>query len=434
MTAARTHLRPTAARSIDPTRERWLALVALAAIMIVGLIVRIALLPTPGLVGDLDQFVLWAHGVAVGPIGHAYDQDISFPPVMVYLWATLGAIEPALRTVTTSADPAIRAVMKAPASLADLAIGALVAWHLRATPRWAVVGALVIVLHPAVVNTSAWWGQYESLFVAPAVAAFVLAVRGHSLAAAAFLAISLMTKPQAFPLAVPFAAWFLARDGLRGAVRAAAVGAAVIVVVWLPFIPAAGIQHYSANVAAYQSDVFAILSIRAWNLWWLVQGFFAGDAFVSDNARVFGPITLRHVGYVLALIGEVAVFAMVFRSRSPRALAYGLAASALVAFALLTSMHERYAYAVLAFLPLAFPDLRALVATLAFGAVFTLNVLAAVPPTPAIRNVLPFGGSVGILGSIAMLAILSVTATLLRSESLEPGRGSSEGRAEPLPT
>jgi hypothetical protein len=409
--------------SVDAARERWLAL-ALVGVMVVGLIVRVALWPSPGLVGDLDQFVVWAHGVAVGPIGHAYDQDISFPPVMVYLWAALGAIEPALRTATTSADPAIRAVMKAPASLADLAIGALVAWHLRATPRWAVLGALVIVLHPAVIDTSAWWGQYESLFVAPAVAAFVFAVRGHSLAAAAFLAISLMTKPQAFPLAVPFAAWFLARDGLRGALRAAAVGAAVIVVVWLPFIPAAGIQHYSANVAAYQSDVYAILSLRAWNLWWLVQGVFAGDSFVSDKAAVLGPVTLRHVGYGLALVGEVAVFAMVFRSRSSRGLAYGLAASALVAFVLLTSMHERYAYAALAFLPLAFPDIRALVATIAFGAVLTLNLLAAAPPTTAIQGVLPFGGIVGILGSTAMLAMLSVTITLLRSESLNPRRRS----------
>jgi dolichyl-phosphate-mannose-protein mannosyltransferase len=431
VTPAPVPLQPGVA-SVDAARERWLALIALVAVMVVGLILRVALWPSQGLVGDLDQFVVWAHGVAVGPIGHAYDQDISFPPVMVYLWAVLGAIEPALRTATTSADPAIRAVMKAPASLADLGIAALIAWHLRATPRWAVLGALMIVFHPAVIDTSAWWGQYESLFVAPAVAAFVLAVRGHSLAAAALLAISLMTKPQAFPLAVPFAAWFLARDGLRGALRAAAVGAFVIVVVWLPFIPAGGIQHYSANVAAYQSDVYAILSLRAWNLWWLVQGVFAGDAFVSDKAAVLGPVTLRHVGYGLALLGEVAVFAMVFRSRSPRGLAYGLTASALVAFALLTSMHERYAYAALAFLPLAFPDARALVASIAFGAIFTLNLLAAAPPTDVIAA-LPFGGLVGILGSLAMLAILGVTMSLLRTESLDDRPGANS-RAELVAT
>ncbi|HEV7811090.1 MAG TPA: hypothetical protein VGO64_10850, partial [Candidatus Limnocylindrales bacterium] len=156
-------------------------------------------------------------------------------------------------------------------------------------------------------------------------------------------------------------------------------------------------------------------------------------AFLSDKAGVVGPITLRHVGYGLALIGEVAVFAMVFRSRSPRALAYGLAASALVAFALLTSMHERYAYAALAFLPLAFPDVRALVATIAFGAVFTLNLLAAAPPTTAIADVVRFGGSVGILGSIAMLAILSVTVTLLRSESLRLRQGPNAAATE-VPT
>ena len=35
------------------------------------------------------------------------------------------------------------------------------------------------------------------------------------------------------------------------------------------FLPAAGPQHYAQNVATYQGDVFAILSLRAWNLWWI---------------------------------------------------------------------------------------------------------------------------------------------------------------------
>jgi Gpi18-like mannosyltransferase len=400
---------------LRPSRLTWIW--AVVPVAIVAIAIRVALWPTPGLPGDLDQFVLWVHGLATTPFGHAYDQNLSFPPVMVYIWGVLAAIEPAFRTVTTSAEPAIRAIMKAPASIADLALGLLVIWHLRATPRWAVLGGAAILLHPAVVDVSAWWGQYESIYVLGGAVAYVLAVRGHSLWAAAALAVALMTKPQALPFLVPFGAWILARDGWRGALRAALVGAAVIAVLWLPFLAAGGVQAYADNLATYQGDIFAILSLRAWNAWWLVQELFAGGQFVSDQGAILGPITLRHVGYGLALLGELAVFGLVYRARSPRALAYGLAAAVLVAFCLLTTMHERYAFGTLAFLVLAFPDRRATWLALAFGIVFTLNLLAAVPPTPEIGAALPVSGPLGIAGSITMLCVLGSTLAILRAET-----------------
>jgi hypothetical protein len=402
---------------LDTEGGRAWALGVFAIGLGLAMLIRIALWPTAGFVGDLDQFVLWVHGLATMPFSHAYDQNLSFPPVMAYIWGALAALEPAFKTVTTSADPAIRAIMKAPASIADLAVGGLIAWHLRATPRWAVAGALLVLLHPAVVDVSAWWGQYESIYVLFGVLAFVLAVRGHSLFAAAALGLAVMTKPQAIPFLVPFAAWFLARDGWLGAIRAGLVGAAVIAFLWLPFIAAGGIASYARNLAAYQGDVFAILSLRAWNLWWLVQALLAGGSFVSDQGAVLGPITLRHVGYGLALLGELAVFGLVYRARSPRALAYGLAAAVLVAFTLLTTMHERYAFGVLAFLPLAFPDRRALALSIAFGVVFTLNLLGAIPPTPAIGAAVPIGGLLGVVGSLIVLGILGVILVALRGEA-----------------
>jgi hypothetical protein len=406
-------------------------LVSVATITLAGVLVRVLLLPTPGLTGDLDQFVVWIHGLATAPFGNAYDQNLSFPPVMAYVWGALAAVEPAFRTVTTAADPAIRAIMKAPASLADLAMGLIVIWHLRATPRWALIGGAAILLHPAVIDVSAWWGQYESIYVLGGVVAYVLAVRGHSLWAAMALGVALMTKPQALPFLVPFGAWFLARDGWRGAARAALVGVAVIGVLWLPFIAAGGVQAYARTLTTYQGDIFAILSLRAWNLWWLVQELFAGGQFVADNNTILGPITLRHVGYGLAFLGELAVFVWVYRARSPRALAYGLAAAVLVAFCLLTTMHERYAYGALAFLVLALPDRRAVWLAVAFGIVFTLNLLAAVPPTPEIGEALPVSGPLGIAGSVGMLAILGATFAILRGEPAESARPRTAGKQAP---
>src|SRR4029079_3098503 len=171
-------------------------------------------------------------------------QNLSFPPVMVYVWGALAALEPAFRTATTSADQMVRIVMKSPAVIADLALGALVAVHLRATPRWAVLGAAAVLLHPAVIDISAWWGQYESIYMLSALAAVLCAVRGRNGAAAALLAVALMPKPQVLPFLLPFAAWFWATGGWRGLVRAGLIGLAVIVLLWLPFIPAGGPANY----------------------------------------------------------------------------------------------------------------------------------------------------------------------------------------------
>ena len=402
-----------------PTRGADLAVFAVG--LVLACAIRALLLPTEGLRGDLDQFVLWVHGLATLPFGNAYDQNLSFPPVMVYLWGLLAAIEPWFRTVMDAADPAIRSIMKLPASLADIALGGLVAWELRSRPRWALAAGLGILLHPAVIDVSAWWGQYESIYVLFGLDAYLLAVRGQSLPAAAVLAVALMTKPQALPFIVPFAAWFVARDGWLGAIKAAIVGAAVIVVLWAPFLAAGGPAGYARNLAEYQGDIFAILSIRAWNFWWLVQELLAGGNFVSDQGAVLGPLTLRHVGYLVAGVLEIVVLLAVLRSPSRRTLALGLAAAVLVAFTFLTTMHERYAYGALVFLALLIPERRFLVTWIVFGVAFTLNLLAAVPPTPRIGELLPVQGPLGIAGSLVMLAVtIVVLHGLLTAPPAEP--------------
>jgi hypothetical protein len=394
-----------------PWSRRHIA--ALAGVLVVGIAIRVVLLPTSGLRGDVDQFVLWVHGIAVDGLPGAYDQNLSFPPVIVYIWGLLAAMQPAFQTVTDGSDPAIRALMKLPATVADLGLAAVAAYALRAQPRWALIAAAAILLHPAVIDVSAWWGQYESVYVLPALAAAVLAINGRNGWAAAAIAVSLMTKPQALPLLVPFAAWFWATGGWRELARTAAVGAAVIVVLWLPFLAADGPARYLQNLADYQGGIFAVLSLRAWNVWWLVQEAAAGGAFVVDNVPVIGPLTLRHVGYATAGLLELVVALAVIRAPNPRTFLLALAASVLVAFTFLTSMHERYASGAIVFLALLVPDRRLRWLGIGFGVVTTLNLLAAVPPTPEIEALLPVAGVLGIAGAVAMLAITFTTVSIL---------------------
>jgi hypothetical protein len=396
----------------------WAGLVlALAA----GIAVRIALLPTEGLRDDLDQFVGWVHHVATNGLGTLYGETaagpVTFGPVMAYIWAALAAFNPAFGTALDASDAGIRVLMKLPAVGADIGLALIVAYLLRDRPRWAVGGAAAILLHPAVIDISAWWGQYEPVYLLPALAATALAVNGRNGWAAVAIAVSVMTKPQALPFLLPFAAWFWATGGWREVVRTGVIGTTTIVALWLPFLAAGGPLDYLRNLGSYQAEIFNILSLRAWNAWWLVQEAAAGGAFIVDDVPVMGPLTLRHVGYAIAGLLELAVAAVILRDPRPRTLILGLAASVLVAFSFLTQMHERYAYGAVIFLVLLIRDRPVRWLWLALGVAFTLNLLAAIPPTPEIRALLPVAGPLGVSGSFAMLAITIAALRLLDAGS-----------------
>ncbi len=413
-----------AASEASPTSQatgRWSGpeYAALAIVLLVGIVVRAVLLPTNGLRDDLDQFVMWVHGIAIAGLGHAYDQDLTFGPVMAFVWGVLAAIEPAFKTVTDASDPGIRVLMKMPATMADIGLALLAAYALRERPRWAIVAAAAIMFHPAVIDISAWWGQYESIYLLWALSAVVFALNGRNGLAAAALALAVMTKPQALPFLLPFAAWFWAQGGARGLARATAIGVGVVVLTWLPFVAAGGPGNYLANLGHYQNDIFPVLSLRAWNLWWLVQVGLAGGQFVSDAGTIVGPVTLRHVGYALTLLISAVIAVRILRDPRPRTLVLGLVATTLAAFCFLTGMHERYAYGAVIFIVLLLPERPIRWLALGIGAVFTLNLLAAVPPTPTIGDLLPVDGLLGIAGSLAMLALTGVTVALLTGQDDE---------------
>jgi hypothetical protein len=379
-------------------------LVALA----LGVAIRLLILPSEGLRLDLDLFVSWVHGIATRPFGQAFDLGVTFPPTMVYVWGVLAAVEPAFRTAVDASDPWIRAVMKTPASLADLGIALVIWWGLRERAGLAAMAATLVVLHPTVFGVSAFWGQYEPIYVFPAVVAAVLVARGHADLSAVALGVAAMAKPQAVPLILPFMAFWLATSGPMGLARRVAFLGATALVLWLPFIPYGGPARYLETIAFYQNGNFAVLSMNAWNAWWLVQWAVGHGGFVSDIAPVVGPITPRHIGLGIAGLLALAVAYAVYRRPTLQTLAMGVAATSLVTFTFLTTMHERYAYASIVFLAFALIDLRRIVLWFALGIVVTVNTFMAIP--------VPEWPFLGPLGSVAMVALTVAALAILASE------------------
>jgi dolichyl-phosphate-mannose-protein mannosyltransferase len=386
--------------------------IVLAAVVALAAAVRAVLLPTEGFRPDLDVYTRWVHEIAVSPIDRVYDGDINLPPVMVYIWAALATLQPAFQTAIDATDATIRVFLKAPASLADLGLALAAVWCLRGRPRWAIAGAAAIGLHPVLIDDSAWWGQIDSLYVLPAFIAFLLARAGRPIPAAVALGISLMTKPQALPFIVPFAAFALRRLGTRQLLLCAGVFVATVAVLWSPFLIANGPANYVGSVVRLQNGSFASLSIEAWNLWWLV-GQTLPPRIVSDVTPLLGPLNAREIGLCLAALGESYVFMAVWRVPSARRLALGLACATLVSFSLLTTMHERYSFAALIFLVPLLPDRRILATWVGLSLAITANVLLAMPPWSPTMSPLLTLGWVSLLGSVLILEMTVICLWLL---------------------
>src|SRR4029079_7647132 len=91
---------------------------ALAGIVAAGVAIRIIVLPSPGFVGDIDQFVTWVGDIGRNGLGKAFDFHLSCAPVMAYVWWLRGVVDPAIVAAPDSSDAAVRIVMKLPGVLA----------------------------------------------------------------------------------------------------------------------------------------------------------------------------------------------------------------------------------------------------------------------------------------------------------------------------
>ncbi len=363
--------------------------VALLAMFSVALLVRIAIAPHAGFYGDLKWFQAWATRVVeVGPSrfyagGHFAD----YPPGYMYVLWLIGKI---------SAPPGY-VLLKMPAILADLGL-AWIAGTLaeRIAPlsireRLPVrpLVAAAVLFNPAFIMLSAVWGQVDAVPALFALWSLLLLFTGppllrRELVAFLLFALAIAVKPQA-AFVLPVMLYALYRRHLRrrsGSERtkgilSIALSAGLSLGLWfLTAVPFGLGPMELVRFDRRSASLYPVTSENAFNLWGAV-GFGRPDAS-GDYVAVAG-IPALYFG-MLALAFSIVVV----MSRAHRAIERGadegriltLAAGivSLLAFVLLTRMHERYMFYSLAFLaPLVFVrPLR--VAFAALSVLFVVNL------------------------------------------------------------
>jgi Gpi18-like mannosyltransferase len=221
------------------------------------------------------------------------------------------------------------------------------------TPLRSATAASLYLLNPAALFDVAHWAQPDGAHSLFSVLAIGLLSLGQLIAPWAAMAMAALAKPQAWALVPLLAIATLRSHGLLGLARGLAAGAAVAVIITLPFLLTGRIPEL-LSLPGTVSSVMPVVSADAHNLWWLiVQSRGQDPLFIEDSARLLGPLTYRTIAG--ALVGAVFVLTYWLYWTRRASLAEAAALGVLGWFTFTTQAHENHLFFALPLLSLAWP-------------------------------------------------------------------------------
>ena len=332
-----------------------------------ALVIRLLIAPHVGFYGDLRLFAAWSQRLATVGTHSFYSGKffVDYPPGYLYILLVVGKLSRALG----HAAPGYVA-LKLPSALGDLALAWVVgelAVRVRRPDddagRVRAIAMAAILFNPAVIAVGAVWGQVDVIPAVLVVAALLLFVTGRprlrrDVAATVLFAAAVAMKPLSLVVipVVALALWWRrirgrpSRDiapALAYCAALAAVGVLVLIATGLPFgLGPVALAHFYRTAAS----AYPVTSVWAFNLWG-VYGFWRYDSAPNPSAiptRLFGVPTL-YVGLLLFAVGVVFILRRGYRQLAKgadfaRVLLFAATAISVVAFAVLTRMHERYLF------------------------------------------------------------------------------------------
>ena len=342
----------------DVTRADRRARLAIAGIIVAGVIVRLLVLRSPGFPSDVATFQAWAERLAqIGP-SRFYEPGYfsDYPPGYLYVLWLLGAIFD---------GEFLRLVVKAASIPADISIALMSAslvW--RAGRGHAMLAVALWMLAPAPIFAGPFWGQVDAVGTVPLMGALILAGRGRWATAGLLAGVAVMVKPQfgialLVVLAAAFVVWIRDADW-RAPLRAWVAAGVTVLALGLPFRSGPG---ELIDLVRSATETYPYTSLYAFNIWSIV-----GDFWKPDGAY----FALGATALLLGLAGSCVI--VWWRRDVPALLAAG-ALAAMAFYFLPTRAHERYLFPALALLlPIAVMRARILIPYVILAVTFAVSL------------------------------------------------------------
>lgn len=316
----------------------WLGIILLSSMA-----VRLLLFPVPGYEIDTGTFTSWYQVAAEQGLSGFYDPPnwSDYPPFNVYIFWLFGKLALATGSITPF-------FLKLPQNLFDLATVVLIFYFLRweVSPRWALFSAALYAFNPAAIFDLAVWGQMDSIYTFFMVGTLYSLLRSRWELSGFLFSMGVLTKPQTAILLPVVALVMLRNGGWRRSVISATVFWATVFLVILPFNWENPFIFLAERYAGYW--VYPYTSLNAYNLWGI------GGFWLPDTVK-FAGLTLQIWGLLAFLLIAAYVVWQLRRSYSPGRAVYAVVLLLFAFFMVMTRIHERYLFPVLAIMVLAIP-------------------------------------------------------------------------------
>jgi hypothetical protein len=341
-------------------------------VLLLALACNLALAPTPGFVGDLGIYMLWAWKLTTGGLHTAYlphplVEPINYLPLIPYLFSFVGSL---YQRLFASGFPLPLAqttllfysMMKLPMIAANLATGGIIFAFLRrrTSQRVALLSMTVYLFNPAILFDSAYGGQADAIHSLFAVLAVVLILEKRVVGAWLSIALAALSKPQG-ALFLPLILFLTWRQlGTRAVLKGLITAGVTVILIFSPFFfrgTGDSLVGYLLSIGHLDiPGLPAYTTMGAHNLWWVLGlGAEVGDtAGPLSQLPAFGTlITPRTIG--LTLLGLLYTLGLwrLWRGRDETAVPVVAAFLGFACYMSLTQVHETYAFSVLPFLALA---------------------------------------------------------------------------------
>lgn len=357
-------------------------------IFTVALLIRLIIAPIGGHSYDLNCFQNWWKEAMFNKNLSDLYYNLPSPgypilPLILYMFKFTGFIYRLFISQEIIFNtPSVLIFLKLPAIVFDLLTGLLI---LRISqkywkPRTAILLTIIFLFHPAVVYISAYWGQFDIIAVFFLLLAFHFLNNNNFLYGWIVMVLAILSKIQSiFFVPLICVINLLHKEKLISYLRNLVFIIFSFLLICFPFI-----RNFNQIIQLFiqAPSTHSILSIQAFNFWWLFRFYNKMDIIepISDREPFLGEISYLQVGLIIFVLFYFLIIVALRNNFSERNVYLSASLITLNFFLFLTQMHERYLFPLIIFLLIITPrgQLYKLI-YLIFSLTYFLNLIT-IPP------------------------------------------------------
>lgn len=326
-------------------------------VLFLGLLVRLGLVLQPGFEADVAYWKSWSLAASDnGLVWITNNTNYNYPAGFAYvLWLIalvykLFANPDNYQQFWNPNNYLFLLCAKLPSILSDLAVGAGIYWLLRRPKllgleeklsRLALPLAIVYLFHPVAIYDGSWWGQVDSVGLVFILFAIIALVKRRPIWASIIITLGSLLKLQTIVLLPLFFLYLWRAFSWKEMAKGLAAAAITYVVITLPFLWANSLSR-TFYLVYQNADWFPLLSLRAYNLWWLASKG-AGMA-TSDKILTLGITSAKTLGLILFSVTYLLSVGLIWVDQKPKNLILAFVFACFSFYFFPTQSHERYIF------------------------------------------------------------------------------------------